>query len=404
MPDEEAIVVAHIGKRFRLRERAQRTLKGTVLDLIGSSAGRRSREFWALRHVNFGVTRGETLGVIGANGAGKSTLLALIAGTMTPTEGRVEVRGMVSSLLELGAGFHPDLTGRENVFLYGSIMGLSRRQMRERFEAIVDFAELADFIDQPVKHYSSGMYVRLGFAVAVEVDPDILLVDEVLAVGDENFRRKCMARMSEFRERGKTMLVISHDLDTIQKVSDRILLLDQGRIVDLGMPESVVKKYQTSVTQRMAHGVRREWGNGEALIEDVRIRNESGVVAETFRSGDSVRIEIVYNALRRIENPVFGYAVSDESGRIVSGSNTQIEGFTVPAIEGTGTLHLHIDGLSLAKGAYFLSFSLHSADHKTHYHRLDNYFPVWFDCERDIVGCCRFACRWEMGGATPGAA
>jgi lipopolysaccharide transport system ATP-binding protein len=215
------------------------------------------------------VARGETLGIIGSNGAGKSTLLSLLAGTMAPTRGTVACRGTVSSLLELGAGFHPDLTGRENVFLWGAILGLSRQWMRRRFDAIVEFAELSGFIDQPVKHYSSGMYVRLGFAVAVEVDPDILIVEEVLAVGDAVFQRKCLDRMARFRREGKTLLVVSHDLQTIRAVSDRILLLDEGRIRGLGSPSQVLNRYERVWRQRFCAEQAREYGTGEAAIEDV---------------------------------------------------------------------------------------------------------------------------------------
>ena len=392
---EVAIAVQGVGKRFRLYGHRERTLKGTVLDLLRPNRRGSGRDFWALKDVSFSVSRGETLGIIGANGAGKSTLLSLIAGTMAASEGGIVTKGAVSSLLELVAGFHPDLTGRENIFLYGSIMGLSRRQMQERLAAIVEFAEIAEFIDQPVKHYSSGMYVRLGFAVAVEVDPDILLVDEVLAVGDEAFRRKCMDRMAAFRRAQKTMLIISHDLDTIQQVSDRILLLDQGRIVDLGMPESVVKKYASTASHHTAQRIRRAWGTGEVSITDVSITDESGAAPEKWESGASLVIRIRYAARAPVTEPVFGFAIADEDGRVVYGSNTQIEAHPISRIEGTGTIGLRLERLRLARGAYFLSFSVHSADHKTNYHRLDNYFPVWFDCEKDIAGCCRFDCRWE---------
>ncbi len=236
-----AIVVERMGKRFRLQRSGTRTIKSAMLDLM-RNRGAGKNAFWALQDMDFAVDRGETLGIVGANGAGKSTLLSLLAGTKVPTTGSIRTTGTISSLLELGAGFHPDLTGRENVFLAGAIMGLSR-QMRERFDAIVDFAGMRDFIDQPVKHYSSGMYVRLGFSVAVEVDPDILLIDEVLAVGDENFQKKCLQKIDAFRRAGKTMLIISHDLSTIQTISDRILFLDQGRIEGIGDPREVIGRY-----------------------------------------------------------------------------------------------------------------------------------------------------------------
>lgn len=398
MDSETAIELSGVGKRFRLRAGGGRTLKASVLDAVRYGRRRGVRDFWALKDVNFRVAKGETLGIIGANGAGKSTMLSLIAGTMAPTEGRIRTEGVISSLLELGAGFHPDLTGRENVFLYGSIMGLSQRQMRARFDAIVEFAGLSEFIDQPVKRYSSGMYVRLGFAVAVEVEPDILLIDEVLAVGDESFRRRCMDRMTAFRQSHKTMLVISHDLVTIQKVSDRILLLDKGGIVDMGRPESIVKQYESMAGERLAEGIRREWGTGEVTVREVTIRNEAGADTARFVSGEPMEMEIEYEAHERIEKPVFGFAISDEDGRVVYGSNTQVEQFAIPAIEGKGSVVLRLNEPRLNRGSYLFSFSVHSWDHKQNYHRLDNYFPVRIDFEKDIDGCCCFGCSWRKGG------
>ena len=201
---------------------------------------------------------------------------------MKPSSGDVRVAGKVSSLLELGAGFHPDLTGRDNVYLYGAIMGLPRSLMRERFEAVVDFADIRHFIDQPVKHYSSGMYVRLGFAVAVEADPDILLIDEVLAVGDAAFRRKCIQRMNEFKERRKTMVLVSHDLDTIRLLSDRIVFLDEGRILGDGEPGEIVRRYEAFARQKDAGGLQREWGTREVVITKVEFLNEAGAMADEF--------------------------------------------------------------------------------------------------------------------------
>jgi len=214
----------------------------------------------------------------------------------------------VSSLLELGAGFHPDLTGRENVYLYGAIMGLSRRQMRDRFEAIVAFAELSDWIDQPVKHYSSGMYVRLGFAVAVEVNPEILVIDEVLAVGDAAFQKKCLGRIREFRAKGKTLLIVSHDLDTIGMLSERILLLDHGRVLEIGAPGSVIARYQALALSLASSIEKREWGTREVLLTGAEFMDGEGRRQERFRWGSRMQIRIGYDAPRCVENPVFGFS------------------------------------------------------------------------------------------------
>jgi ABC-type polysaccharide/polyol phosphate transport system ATPase subunit len=382
-----AIRAERVGKRFRLKHRDTRTLKGAALELLRRGAGGAARELWALRDVGFEVRPGQTLGIIGANGAGKSTLLALLAGTMVPTEGRVETRGAVSCLLELGAGFHPDLTGRENVFLAGAVMGLSRRQMRTRLDAIVEFADLQGFIDEPVKHYSSGMYVRLGFAVAVEVDPDILLVDEVLAVGDAAFQRKCVRRMMEFRARGKTMLVISHDLPTIQSVSDRILFLDHGRVLGDGPPAAVIDQYEGFWRERGSADLRREWGTREVTITQVDFRDATGRAATRFAWGETLEAEVHYRASRRVAAPVFGFAVSDEHGRLIYGNNTQIEGFGIPYVEGVGTLAIRLRDLNLAPGTYLFSFSVHSADHAVNYHRVDHAYPVAVESDKRFEGC-----------------
>ncbi len=394
MPDSPAIIVTGVSKHYVLTGSATRSLKTAFLDRLRRRRAPRP-VVKALDDVSFSVDRGETLGIIGANGAGKSTLLSLLTGTIQPTAGDIRALGTVSSLLELGAGFHPDLTGRENVFLYGAIMGLSRRQMTDRFDAIVQFAGLREYIDQPVKHYSSGMYVRLGFAVAVEVDPDILLIDEVLAVGDVNFQRKCIAKIQEFRARGKTMLIISHDLATIQRISNRILLLDGGRIVGIGSPESMVDRYQVLARERNRKGLEREWGTGEVLITGVEFLAPDGTASDAFHWGQPLRARVHFNAMQAVDNPVFGFAISDEEGRLVHGSNTQIESLPIARISGTGTVTLHLERILMAAGTYLFSFSVHSADHKTNFHRLDNCFSITVESEKNFEGYCFMPSHWS---------
>ena len=387
-----AIEVREVSKKFLLQRSGSRTLKAAALSLFRRTP---LREFWALRDVSFTVGKGETLGIIGANGAGKSTLLSLLAGTLMPTTGSIHAHGRISSLLELGAGFHPELTGRENVFLWGTIMGLSKARMRDRFDRIVEFAELKDYIDQPVKHYSSGMYVRLGFAVAVEVDPDILLVDEVLAVGDLSFQQKCLQRMAEFRARGKTMLIVSHDMQTIQAISNRILFLSQGRVLGDGAPDSVVGQYETHLQTARTDVLRREWGTREATITGVSITAPDGQVRREFAWDEPVLVTIRYQAPRRIEQPVFGFAIADPGGHALYGNNTQNEGVPIPWIEGEGAVRLLFPRLPFTSGTYLLSVSLHSADHKTHYHHLDNSFPIQLTAPFYFVGTY-LPIRWEV--------
>ncbi len=381
-----------VSKRFLLQRSGSRTLKAAMIGLFRRTP---LREFWALRDVSFAVGEGETLGIIGANGAGKSTLLSILAGTLTPTSGTLRAQGRISSLLELGAGFHPELTGRENVFLWGSIMGLSKGKMRDRFDRIVDFAELRDYIDQPVKHYSSGMYVRLGFAVAVEVDPDILLVDEVLSVGDIAFQKKCLQRMDDFRKRGKTMLIVSHDMQTIQAISSQILFLNAGRVMGHGTPDSVVGQYETHLQMAQAGVMRREWGTREALITDVTFTGADGQPKREFNWDEPVQAVIRYRAPHRIEQPVFGFSIADQSGHPIYGNNTQNESVSIPFIDGEGSIRLRFPRLPLSSGTFLFSASLHSSDHKIHYHHIDNGFPLQITAPFWFVGCY-LPIQWEI--------
>jgi ABC-type polysaccharide/polyol phosphate transport system ATPase subunit len=389
------IEVRDVSKRFRLQQqRGETTIKALVVDALRGHGKR--RDFWALRDVSLAVQSGETVGIIGANGAGKSTLLSLISQTSLPTSGTITTRGKISSLLELGAGFHPDLTGRENVFLYGAIMGLSHRQMEERFDKIVAFAELAEWIDEPVKHYSSGMYVRLAFSVAVEVDPDILIIDEVLAVGDASFQRKCIARIDAFKKAGKTLLVVSHDLNTIHTISDQLILMEKGKIIAAGDPDAVVAEYQWLSRESAQTAETKEWGTGEVKIKAARFLDPDGNETQELVRGRPLRICIDYEAPGRIEKPVFGFAIQTTSGILVYGNNTQIEEFEIPFIEGEGTIILDFGRLDLLSGAYLFSFSVHSQDHQTNYHRLDNALPITVRSERRYEGVCHMPVLWSI--------
>jgi len=398
-PTPVAIAVNGLGKRYRLQHQGQTTLKTAALQLF-SRRSRSDEEFWALRDVSFDVRQGETLGVIGRNGAGKSTLLGLIAGTITPTEGTVRTNGRISSLLELGAGFHPDLTGRENIFLNGSILGLRRRDIAQRLDAIVAFSDLERFIDHPVKHYSSGMFVRLAFSVAMEVDPDILILDEVLAVGDERFREKCRVRLGEFRRRGKTFLIVSHDMDTIQTICDRALVLDRGKTVLEDVPARAVSEYHAInvLGEGPSEGPEaREWGTREAVILGVALRDTRGEPVTTLGAREGFTAEVRWRATRRIEDPVFGFALCDSEGRLLYGTNTAIDGCGIPAIEGEGAIEFEIESIPFQRGRYYLTFAIHSRDHKT-FHRLDNCRTVTVTPDGEHAGTVRLAARWKTLG------
>jgi ABC-2 type transport system ATP-binding protein len=372
---QPAIVVDDVWKKFRLYDERNQSLKAAVM------RGRRARyrEFDALRGISFEVEEGTTFGLIGENGSGKSTLLKCIARILRPERGTITSTGKISALLELGAGFHPELSGRENVYLNGAILGLSKKQLDARFDGIVAFAGLERFIDSPVKNYSSGMYVRLGFSVAINVDPDILLVDEVLAVGDESFQRKCMEKFAELKDRGKTIVVVSHALGTMRTLCDRLALLEHGNLVDVGDAGHVVDEYMTEVHEDRerdgAHGTR--WGSGDGRVTEIELLDARGRPATTVRTGEAVTFRLHYELADPIDGPVFGLAIYTLDGVQVTGPNTRDEDVELGCLEGSGTVDFHIPRLMLVRGIYDLSVALvdhsllHTYDHRHRAFRFD---------------------------------
>lgn len=388
-----AIQVEGLSKAFRVKGLGAPTLFGSLQRAL---SGRKPDLFWALKDVSFSVPAGRTVGVIGPNGSGKSSLLGLIAGTLTPTHGRVRTQGRISSLLELGAGFHPDLTGRENVYLNAAILGIPREDIRRRFDALVDFSGLRDFIDQPVKHYSSGMYVRLGFAVAVEMNPDILLIDEVLAVGDIAFQLKCLDRIRDFQRRGKTLLMVSHALQTVEDFCDEALLIHQGQRVAQGPPPDTIMTYIRSYMGEGGHLLTQEFGTREAEFTSVRLLDADGNESAVFDYGQPMTVELQYRAHTPIERPVFGCSIKTGNGFYLFGTNTQIERTTIERIEGEGCMCLRFDPLQLISGNFFLSVSLHSWDHAEQYHRREDWYPFAVRNETDTQGVTALPVRFEI--------
>ncbi|MGI6087635.1 MAG: ABC transporter ATP-binding protein [Kiritimatiellia bacterium] len=387
-----AIEVQHLTKNYRM----QGGEPPKLTDLFTRrKAPYRRRIIQALRDVSFTVETGETIGVIGPNGSGKSSLLGLLAGTTTPTSGTVKLRGSVSSLLELGAGFHSELTGRENIFLNGAILGIPRITIQERFDRIVEFAGIREFLDMPVKHYSSGMYVRLGFAVAVEMDPDILLIDEVLAVGDVAFQTKCLARIRDFQRRGKTLLLVSHALQTVEEFCSRVFLIHQGQLVAQGNPADVIFKYLRSYMGEGGGVHTVEYGSREVSITNVRFLDSAGRETGMMITGRQMTVEISYQATRRIERPIFGFSIKTGNGMFVFGSNTQLAGANIGAIEGAGSILLHFDSLSLMQGNFFLSVSIHSWDHAVQFHRREDWYPFVVTNPTGALGLFYIDTRWE---------
>lgn len=386
-----AIEAKNLGKRYYVRGHAPPTAMSALRNLVYRQ---KREEFWALREVNFEIEKGKTIGVIGPNGSGKSSTLGLVTGTIYPTTGYVKTHGRISSLLELGAGFHPDLSGRENVFLNAAILGIPREDIRRRMDHIIEFSNLHDFIDMPVRNYSSGMYVRLGFAVAVEMNPDILLIDEVLAVGDIAFQLKCLDRIRQFQRQGKTLMFVSHALQTVEEFCDEAFLIHHGNLVARGDPAEVILQYIRAYMGEGGYLYTQEFGTHDVEMIDVKLRNELGEETALFQSGKPLHVDIRYIAHKRIEKPVFGYSLKTGNGFYVFGTNTQLQKQNIDAIDGEGSIRLTIDPLTLMQGNFFLSLSIHSWDHATQYHRREDWYPFGVKNEIGSEGIFRLPSSW----------
>jgi ABC-2 type transport system ATP-binding protein len=380
-----AIDVQRVSKRFRLYKEKFTSLKERVVH-----AGRVPYEdFWALRGVDLEVGTGETVGILGRNGSGKSTLLKCIAGILLPTEGQVVVRGQLAAMLELGAGFQPDLTGRDNIYLNGSLLGLSRREMDRRFDDIVAFAELEQFIDNQVKFYSSGMYVRLGFAVAVNVEPDVLLVDEVLAVGDERFQQKCMERVHRFQQEGRTIVVVSHAADVLRQISSRVAVLDRGELVSYAPPGEAIRVFRERLLEAGASlpaGAPDEDGAGEAppaggrpfRFAAARLVRPAGGERPYLLPGEPLAVEVDYEVAEPVRGAVLGVAVYASNGSMVFEADSSVLPEGVFDLEpGTGRATLAFEEVPLLDGAYQVHLRLQEAGGGPVHDRLEP--PVEFE-------------------------
>ena len=417
-----AVEVHDLHKLYRRYGRRKNfgTLKSALLGGRLLADLRPDQSFEALKGVTFTLAPGRTLGIVGRNGSGKSTLLKLIAGIGRPTSGTIDVKGRVSALIELGAGFHPEISGRENVFINGMMLGLSKREVAGRFDDIVRFAGIGEFIDAPVKTYSSGMYMRLGFAVAVHVDPDVLLVDEVLAVGDEAFTHKCLDRFAELKRQQKTIVLVTHTLDLVTRLCDEALWLDHGRVRGHGDPKRVVDAYLLDVAakedagagagavqssaaaseatpQDMTKATEGRWGSREAEITRVEMRHGNQAAGQVFQSGEPVDIVLAVQAARELTDFVFGVAVYSADGVCCYGTNTHIEGARPQRLAGTGEVRFHVDALDLTAGTYRLDVAVHRADGVPYdYHRLLYSFRVTSQVKD--VGFFRPKHGWSFSG------
>lgn len=410
-----AIQLINVTKNFKLRRIARHdytTLKTSFINLFKEKKKvRREEYFQALKGISYTIKEGNVTGIIGLNGSGKSTLLKCIAGIYKPDQGRININGRVSALIELGAGFHPEFTGRENILINGIILGLSRREIKRRYDSIVKYAELEDFIDNPVRTYSSGMYMRLGFSVAVNVDPDVLLIDEILSVGDESFSHKCQDKIAEFKKNGKTIVIVTHDLSAAERWCDEIMWLDNGTVKLIGHPRRVIDAYREYIARieekrfteehRFVEGElksvhskgelrpdggeegssgseekggyiedkesreekdKQRWGTREVELYSVKFLDKDRQERHIYNQGESMSIEIRYKVNKEVERPVFGIGFFSPDGVCCYGTNTFIEEIKTRLTRDEGLVIFEIEGLDFIEGTYYLDVAVHAED------------------------------------------
>jgi lipopolysaccharide transport system ATP-binding protein len=418
-----AVDIVNLSKSFRratLSKGGYTTIKSTLLNLFrGTSTP--AHYTHVIKDLTMRIPRGASVGLIGRNGSGKSTFLKLITGIYKPDKGTIQVRGRLAALIELGAGFHPDFTGRENLYLGGVMHGLTRAQVEERFDEIVNFAELAEVIDDPVRTYSSGMFMRLGFSLAVHTDPDILLVDEVLAVGDAAFVAKCKDKIAALRKAGKTLVLVTHDLDAVERWCDEALWLNDGEVRDRGEPRRVIDRYhqflekgeeaelqaaatsakeaktaaESAPASESSELERQRWGSREIEITGVRLSGSDAAAKLVFHPEDPFTIAIDYHVHQKVDDLVFGVSLNRADGLIAHGSNSDIAKQTVPSLTGSGTVRYHLKRLGLSDGSYTLDVAVHRKDgYPYDYHKGVCKFAV--RCPQQHVGVYIPEYRWEF--------
>ncbi len=354
----------------------------SIMETFMNVFGRKTSREWfrALDHASFQISPGESVALVGSNGAGKSTTLKLLAGIYSPTSGKVDTSGRIASLLDLGVGFHPELTGSENIFLNGALLGFDQKKMRDLLPGIAEFAMLERFMDTPVKYYSSGMFMRLGFALATSVDPDILLIDEVLAVGDASFQAKCYDKIFGFRESGKTIVFVSHDPEAVRRLCTRAIWLDSGRVRMDGPVDDVLGSYLDANAGRLqntaALAAPREWGNREVFFSRVTLTDGNGIPTRTFRQGDTLKVNSLIETRegREVKNIILGFSIHRPDGEIILASNNLENGEPLLTISGSGEASISITPEIVEPGNYLLSISL--TGNSTDYHWQDNFYPI----------------------------
>ncbi|MBX3059793.1 MAG: ABC transporter ATP-binding protein [Anaerolineae bacterium] len=401
---EPVITFQNVSKRFVFSKERPRSGWRAVASIFARHQDE-ERDLWAVRDVSFTVAPGQCFGIVGRNGSGKSTALKLIARILRPSDGRIIVRGRVSALLELGAGFHPDLTGRENIYLNASLLGLDEATTDARFDDIVAFSELGEYIEMPVKHYSSGMYMRLGFSVAIHMQPDILIVDEILAVGDQAFQTKCLDAIMQMRHDGVTIIMVSHNLNVMRTLCTHMLWMDKGRMRALGPVEDVAAEYQAYAYEKEAAAsstaVAPAPDSSGVDITAVRFLDAQGEANHVFLTGEPMTIEMQYVAHRPVDNPEFGLAIFRQDGVHVNGPNTKLAGLDLGRLHGPGVVRYHIERLPLLPARYEVTTAVH--DGQTHfcyaYHQRAYTFRVVPGGADEMDGLIAMPATWSYGTA-----
>lgn len=414
-----AVEVENVSKLYKkfAHKRQFQTLKSALLGGNLFESLNPLESFSALKNVNCTIAKGSMFGIIGSNGSGKSTLLKLVAGISKPTYGKLTTHGKISALIELGAGFHPEISGRENIFINGIMLGLTKKEINKKFDDIVKFAELEEFIDQPVKTYSSGMFMRLGFAVAVNVDPDILIIDEVLAVGDEAFAHKCLDKIGDFKKRKKTMVLVTHSMAMVEKLCDSAMWLKKGQVMKIGDPRMVCGSYHMDVEGKEEKDLQAEyekiaeklalpqdsgspiqqsrWGGGEIQITKVQLLDPHEQEKYVFTTGESMQVKLFVRAREVVDDFVFGIGIYNSEGVCCYGTNTHIEEYEPLECKGSGEITFYVDQLNLIEGTYFLDVAAHRRDEYPYdYHRHLYTFKV--RSRTKDVGIFRPNHRWEF--------
>ncbi|MBN1658383.1 MAG: ABC transporter ATP-binding protein [Anaerolineae bacterium] len=425
-----------VSKQFTLHRDRPRSFQELFVSTLRRERKPAKERYWVLNNVSFAIEQGDVVGIIGANGVGKSTILKLISRIIQPTSGTISVNGRIGALLELGAGFHPDLTGRENVYLNGSILGFTRAHMNRIFDDILDFSEIENFVDVPVKHYSSGMYMRLAFSIAIHMEPDILLVDEVLAVGDQAFQLRCLDRIHDMQRDGVTIVMVSHAMDTVRNMCTRALWLDDGMIQVEGDVDHVIDCYTAQVIaqdqkrilkteQEEASGIQGmsipseggdgkggletklvedkpawRWGSWEAEIARVEILSGAGREQRTFKTGDPLIVRIHYVAHQPIQKPKFGLAIYHNNGFQISGPNNVFAGYEIDEIAGCGYVDYCVESLPLLQGTYLLTAAIHDyeGEHTYDHHHQQFTFRVRPGGVREQFGSFCIPATWRWSG------